>query len=52
MKASKIKKPVEEVPQSDKFKAIAKEIGADSDEKIFDKALLKVARPKTMPKKE
>ena len=40
------KKPTVEKSQSDKFKAMAKEVEADSDEKTFDKALGKLARAK------
>ena len=35
--------------QSDKFKAMAKELGADSDEKSFDKTLKAISKPKGKP---
>jgi len=35
--------------QSDKFKAMAKEVGADGDEKAFDKVLESVALDKKKP---
>ena len=46
--------PEVEIPksQSDKFKAKAKELDADSDEKSFDKTLKKLASQKPVhPKK-
>lgn len=33
-------------PQSDKFKDAARELGADEDEKRWEKRLRKVAKPK------
>ena len=37
--------------QSDKFKSMSKELGADSDEKSFDKTLKAIATPKDKPAK-
>lgn len=38
-------------PQVDKFKAMAKEVGADDSEKSFDALLKKVALPEKAPSK-
>lgn len=37
--------------QSDKFKEVAREIGADEDEARWEERLRKVAKPKPQPEK-
>lgn len=37
-------------PQADKFRELARQIGADEDEKRFEEAVKKVAKAKPKPK--
>ena len=43
-------KKAEKLTQSDKFKAMAKDVGADGEESAFDEALKKMAKH-ILPKK-
>lgn len=46
----KKKKPTDEVPQSERFKRFAREVGADDDGQALERAFKKVVPPSVRPR--